>query len=429
MSNVSDRFNIRENSLIREAFYYTTHPTGVRIVICPKPELKTFYAAFATKYGSIDNEFSVNGGDYTRVPDGIAHYLEHKLFEDEEGDAFRRYEKTGASANAFTSREKTCYYFSCTRHFEQAFEVLLDFVQKPYFTPENVRKEQGIIAQEIKMSQDNPGSMVSSNLMRAMYRAHPIRDDIAGTVESISQITPELLYNCYNTFYNPNNMVLAVSGNVDPKRVLEMCDKLLLTREKFDVECRLPEDDGIIVQPFVEKAFDVPFPIFQLGFKESWRQVTERERILSGLIKKSVFGNISDFYDRMIQKKLINPGFRYGTIDVRGALGTVFKGMSRSPEALRDEIFEEIERVKRDGISPELFECARRNSYGGIIYSFNYTEDIADNLLDDIMFDIDTFAAIEAITNVTVDEANELFKLQYDISNSTLSVVRRSKEA
>ncbi len=429
MSHVSDRFDVRENTLIGETFYYTTHPTGVRIVVCPKPEIKTYYATFATKYGSIDNEFRVNGGEFTRVPDGIAHYLEHKLFESEDGDTFQRFEKTGACANAFTSREKTGYYFSCTRYFDQAFEILLDFVQKPYFTPENVQKEQGIIAQEIKMSQDSPGRKVSTNLMKAMYRDHPIRDDVAGTVESIAQITPELLYKCYNTFYNPNNMVLAVSGNVDPQQVLAMCDKLLLPRERLEIERRIPEDDGKIVQPFIEEECDVPFPIFQLGFKERWREMSAREGILSGLIRKSVFGSISDFYDRMIRKKLINPGFGYSSVDVRGALASVFKGVSRSPESLRDEIFEEIERVKRDGIPPRIFECARRSCFGAIISCFNYTEDIADNLQDDIMFDVDTFAAIKAATDVTVEEANELFRRQYDISNSSLSVVRRSKEA
>ena len=429
MTDGNDRFHVFQDSFTGETVYYLTHPTGVKIAICPKPEKKIAYATFGAKYGSIDNDFSFNGGEFTRVPDGIAHYLEHKLFENEDCGAFERYAKTGASANAYTSYDKTCYYFSCTRHFEQAFEILLDFVQNPYFTEENVQKEKGIIEQEIQMYLDSPGSKVFSNLMKAMYLDHPIRNEVAGTVESISQITPELLYKCYNTFYNPNNMVLAVAGKVDPQEVLAMCDRLLLPKERLDIVSRYPDDDGRIVQPFIEEELDVPFPLFQLGFKESWRQLSEHERILSGIIRNAVFGSVSDFYDRMIQKKLINPNFGSSSFEVRGAMGCIFQGMSSSPEALRDEIFEEIEIVKRDGIPPDLFECARRSCYGGIISGFNYTEDIADNLQEDIMFGIDTFGTIKAAADVTVEEANALFCRQFDISNSSLSVVRRSKEA
>ena len=190
MSSYSDRFEVREDRLTGETVYFTTHPTGVKIAICPKPEFKTSYAVFGTKYGSIDNDFSVDGGEFTRVPDGIAHYLEHKLFENEDCDAFERYAKLGACANAYTSFDKTCYLFACAREFDKALEILLDFVQKPYFTEETVRKEQGIIAQEIGMYRDNPGWCVFFNLMKAMYRDHPIKIDVAGTMESISLITP-----------------------------------------------------------------------------------------------------------------------------------------------------------------------------------------------------------------------------------------------
>ncbi len=428
MSDVMDRFRIHEDSLTGETVYYTTHPTGVKIAICPKPEFKTAYATFGTKYGSIDNDFSVDGGEFTRVPDGIAHYLEHKLFENEDCGAFERYAKTGACANAYTGYDKTCYLFSCTRHFEEAFGILLDFVQKPFFTEETVEKERGIIAQEIKMYQDSPGWQVFANLMKAMYREHPVRIDVGGTVESISQITPELLYQCYHTFYNPDNMVLTVAGKVDPQRVLELCDELLQPKERHEIVRRSPEDDGKVVQSFIEQESDVPLPLFQLGFKQSYRRISERERILSGIFRSAVFGPISDFYDRMMRKKLINPGFGADSLYLRGASASLFQGMSASPETLRDEIFEEIERVKREGICPRLFECARRSCYGGMVTLFNNADDIADYLCDDLMFGTDTFVAARAAADVTVEEANELFREQYDISNSSLSVVRRGKE-
>lgn len=429
MSGLTDRFTVREDGLTKETVYYTTHPTGVKIAICPKPEVKTAYAVFGTKYGSIDNDFSVDGGEFTRVPDGIAHYLEHKLFENEDCEAFAQYAKIGACANAYTGFEKTCYLFSCTREFEQALRILLDFVQKPFFTEETVRKEQGIIAQEIDMYRDNPGWHVFFNLVRAMYRDHPIRTDIAGTAESISQITPELLYRCYDAFYNPNNMVLAVAGNVQPQRVLELCDELLIPKPQHEIVTRCPEDDGHVVRSFTECEFDVPMPLFQLGFKQKFRQLTERERVLLGIVKTAVFGPVSDFYSRMMKKKLIGSDFAPGLMYIRGVLASTFQGMSSSPEALRDEIFEEIERVRRDGISPRLFECLRRSSYGGQILMYNNPDDIAENLVSDLMFGTDVFDGLRAAAEVTVDEGDQLFSEMFDISNSSLSVVRPGKEA
>lgn len=429
MSERNDRFEIRHDRLTGETVYYTTHTTGVKIAICPKPEHHSSYAVFGAKYGSIDNDFSVDGGEFTRVPDGIAHYLEHKLFENEDCGAFERFAKTGACANAFTSFDRTCYFFSCTSNFDQSLEILLDFVQKPYFTEETVCKEQGIIAQEIGMYRDSPNWLVFFSLMKAMYREHPIRNDIAGTVESIAQITPELLYTCYCTFYNPSNMALTVCGKVDPNRVMEICDCMLLPNETQDIVSRCPEDDGRIVESYTEHEFDVPVPIFQLGFKEKYGRLTERDRVLASIVRKAVFGPSTDFYNRMVQKKLINNAFGGDYIYLRGVQATVFQGMSDSPEALRDEIFEEIERVTRDGISPRLFECARRGSYGGQIALYDSADDIADNLWDDVMFGSDSFEALQAVTQITLDEANEKFRHLFDITNSSLSVVRRHKEA
>ena len=426
---MTDRFTVFHDELTQETVYYTTHPTGVKIAICPKPYIKSAYAVFGTKYGSIDNDFSVDGGEFTRVPDGIAHYLEHKLFENEDCEAFEQYAQIGACANAYTGFDRTCYLFSCTREFDHAFRILLDFVQNPFFTEETVRKEQGIIAQEIDMYRDNPGWHLYYNLMKAMYRDHPIRTDIAGTAESISQIMPELLYRCYDAFYNPNNMVLSVAGNVNPDRVLELCDELLKSKPQHEIVSRCPEDDGSVIQTFTECEYDVPMPLFQIGFKKKYRRLTERERVLLGIVRAAVFGPVSDFYSRMMNKKLIGTDFAPGFIYLRGVLVSTFQGMSRSPEAIRDEIFEEIERVKREGISPRVFECLRRSSYGGQIIMYNNPDDIAEILLGDLMNGTNVFEGLRAATEITVDEGNQLFSEMFDISNSSLSVVRRGKEA
>ena len=228
------------SSILDERYYEIDHPTGLKIFVMPKAHYRSAYAVIGTKYGSIDNRFKrSDAAEYTQVPEGIAHFLEHKLFESEELDAFQRFAATGASANAYTSFDKTCYLFQCSDRFDQSLEILLDFVQHPYFTPQTVEKEQGIIGQEITMYYDVPGWMSTFNLLRCLYKNHPVRIDIAGTVESISHITDKLLYDCYNTFYNLHNMALAVVGNVTPEQVLAVCDRCL-TDSRCDGRAGVP---------------------------------------------------------------------------------------------------------------------------------------------------------------------------------------------
>ena len=232
---------------VGDSYWKIQHPSGLTILLYPKENCSTTYAIFGTRYGSIDNCFQRSDEPAPEtVPEGIAHYLEHKLFESEDGDAFERYAKTGASANAFTSFESTCYLFSCTDKLYESLEILLDFVQSPYFTEQTVQKEQGIIGQEIKMYDDDPSWRVMFNYLKAMYHSHPIKEDIAGTVESIAKITPELLYRCYNTFYNLGNMVLALAGNFDKEKVLEVCDRMLKPAEPVSVRRVFSQPDSIV---------------------------------------------------------------------------------------------------------------------------------------------------------------------------------------
>ena len=249
--------NIQEikSERAHDSYYKITHDSGLTIFVYPKQGYKSAYAIFGTKYGSINTCFSLDGGEKITVPDGIAHYLEHKLFESEDGDAFARYAKTGANANAYTSFEKTCYLFSCTDRFDESFEILLDFVQNPYFTAQTVAKEQGIIGQEIKMYDDSPDWRVMFNMLGGMYHNHPVKIDIAGTVESIAEITAEKLYDIYNVFYNLNNMVLCVSGNVTVEQVLKTADKMLKPCEKHTIQNFFKDEPREIAQPYVEQNF------------------------------------------------------------------------------------------------------------------------------------------------------------------------------
>ena len=217
-----------ESARTGDFYYKGRHPSGLDIYLYPKENGRSTRAVFGTKYGSIDNCFQRSDeASAETFPEGIAHYLEHKLFESEDGDAFARYAETGANANAFTGFESTCYVFSCTDRLYDSLRILLDFVQSPYFTEETVAKEQGIIGQEIKMYEDLPGWRVFFNYLQAMYHSHPVRKDAAGTIESIAEITPEHLYRCYNTFYNLNNMALVLSGKFDVDKVITVCDEML----------------------------------------------------------------------------------------------------------------------------------------------------------------------------------------------------------
>lgn len=282
---------IHESKELRERLYEIDHSSGLKIFVMPKENYKSAYAVIGTKYGSIDTCFKRGDqADFTRVPEGIAHFLEHKLFESEDLDAFTRYAETGASANAYTSFDKTCYLFQCSDRFEDSLRILLDFVTHPYFTKETVEKEQGIIGQEITMYYDVPGWMSTFNLLRCLYKNHPVRIDIAGTVESISEITDKLLYDCYNTFYNLNNMALAVVGNVQPEQVVKICDEMLQKAPDIKIERVFEEEPREIVKNFEEYHLAVSVPVFSFGYKEacktpvrSIREIVEMEILLEVL--------------------------------------------------------------------------------------------------------------------------------------------------
>src|SRR3954453_11844038 len=211
-----------EFNQIQEEIYHEKLENGLEVFILPKKGFNKTYATFTTKYGSIDNHFMpLEKSEFLKVPDGIAHFLEHKLFEKEDGDVFQQFSKQGASANAFTSFTRTAYLFSSTSNVELNLDTLMDFVQEPYFSEKTVEKEKGIIGQEITMYDDNPDWRLYFGLIQNLYQNHPVKIDIAGTIESISHINKDLLYECYNTFYHPSNMLLFIVGPVDPNQFMD----------------------------------------------------------------------------------------------------------------------------------------------------------------------------------------------------------------
>ena len=408
---------------LREKYYEIEHSSGLRIFVLPKEGYRSTYAIIGTPFGSINTEFDLKDGK-VRVPDGIAHYLEHKLFESEDGDAFAKYAETGANANAYTSFDKTCYLFNCTEQFEKSLSILLELVTSPYFTEETVAKEQGIIGQEIKMYEDSPEWRVLFNLLGAMYHNHPVKVDIAGSIESIAEITPESLYTCYNSYYNLHNMALSVVGNVDVDTVLKICDKYLKEQDKTEVKSIFPAEPYEVKDDYVEQIFPVAVPIFNMGFKlKADRLHNEEELALLDIILFMLSSSTSPMYRELMDKGLINSTFSYEMFEGGGYSAILFSGESRDPESAAGIIKAYFEKAKSEGLDKQDFEDAKKATYGDALSSLNSVETIA-NMLEDFYFSKrNIFTYYDAIGNASLDKAFELLNT-IDTNNTSLSVVK-----
>ncbi len=417
---------IIENKRLDEKYTVIDHPSGLKICIWKMKDYSTSYVLFGTKYGSVNTTFKTKKDkDFESVPNGIAHYLEHKLFENEDCDVFKLYAETGASGNAYTSFDKTCYLFSCTDNFEKSLEILLNFVQKPYFTEETVAKEQGIIGQEIRMYDDNPNWCVFYNMLEAVYENNPVRINIAGTVESISHITPELLYRCYYAFYNLQNMVLSIAGDVDEDKILEICDRLLIPNEDMELKCSFPEEPKGVVKSIVRKKMEVAVPIFNLACKCD--AIPEKEslkaEVEANIVMSLIAGRSSELYKRMYDEGLINSEFSAEIFSGYGFFLPVFGGESRDPEKVMQLISEEIERAKKEGLDNELFESAKKAYYASLVNDLNSPAEVATNMINKTMCGFTAFDEIETIASVTLEDVKKRLELSFDTSRMALSVI------
>lgn len=405
-----------------ESYVRAEHSSGLTVYILEKPQYNSAYAIFGTKYGSIDNCFSVDG-EKCEVPEGIAHFLEHKLFESEDGDAFTKYAETGAYANAFTSFDKTCYLFSCSDRFYDNLGILLNFVQSPYFTEKTVQKEQGIIGQEITMYDDSPAWRVMFNMLLAMYKNHPVRIDIAGTVESISHISADLLYKCYNTFYNPSNMFICIAGNVETEKVLEIINKSIKTTKKKQIERIMPTEPPEVVTDYVEQSLEVAQPMFCFGYKENAdRKPTVKERVCTGILLEMISGDASPLYEELINEGLINDEFSFEYFTGEGYSAVIFEGESQNPKKVAEKIKREIERLKTDGINKKLFSAVRCGMYGNAIRVFNSVEGIAMQFVDCAANGSGLFDEIKYLKSVTAEDVYKRLNL-LENDKTVLSVI------
>lgn len=419
---------IIKNERTGEQYTKIMHDSGLMILVWQTPGCAVKHALFGTRYGSVNTTFKTcDDPDFITVPNGIAHYLEHKLFENEDCDAFSLYAKTGASANAYTSFDRTCYLFSCTDNFCESLKILLDFVQAPYFTEETVRKEQGIIAQEIRMYQDNPDWRVFFNMLGGIYHENPVKIDIAGTVESIAEINADMLYRCYNTFYNLCNMTLAIAGDVDIDEILEICDKHLKKSENKELVSIVPPEPDAVAKKLITQDFEIALPMFNLGYKSKpvYGEEQLKAEILSDIVFALIADETSDFYKSLYDEGLINMTFFSETFSGNGFFVPHFGGESRNPEKAAELINKEIMRCKKAGLDRSRFDMMKKSYYGAMIRRLSSPEQLASLLVNTGIVNCGTaFSQLDIAAGVTIDECESFLRERIDPDNCTLSIVR-----
>lgn len=421
----------RENPLLREKVLYRKIEPGLTAFVQPKRGFKKKYAVLATNFGSIDSEFAVQGEEgRVKVPDGVAHFLEHKLFEYEGGSVTDDFSRLGASSNAFTNFNNTAYLFSCTDNFREGLELLLDFVQDPYFTQETVEREKGIIGQEIRMYEDNPQWRLFFNLLNGLYREHPVKIDIAGTVESIGQITPEILHQCYRTFYHPSNMAFFAVGDFNAEEVLEQVEANIKKRDYQslgDIRRYYPEEPQAIHQKRVAEKMVVSQPLFYLGFKDGDRGYNGerlfRKDIVTEVLLDIIFSSSSKLYNGLYEEGLIDDSFSASFSGHQDYGHVIVGGETRDPDALYGRILEGIRDFRDRGIGAEDFERQRKKLTGQFLRDFNSLEFIANNYLAYYFRDIDMFKYIEILEKLQVEDVQERLEGLLREDNNAVSVV------
>ena len=424
--------NIQKYEQLGETLYTKVLDNGLTVYVVPKPEFSKSYAFFATRYGGMDTKFCLDGQWYD-TPAGIAHFLEHKMFDTEDGNALQDLAANGASPNAFTSNAITGYYFESTEKFLENLRILLSFVSIPYFTKESVDKEQGIIAQEIRMYEDEPEWRVYLALVESLFEHHPVRTNVAGTVESISHITHETLYACHKAFYTPSNMVLTVAGNVDAEAVVALAEEILpKEKENFIERDYGAAEPGTAYAPGKTLHMEVSTPLFQFGVKIPAKENgldRYRQKLLGDLVCETVCGESSALYARLYEQGLINKSFSYGYEEEPGAAFLLVGGESRDPEAVRAAILEEAAHLAESGLDATQWERLKKAAYGSDVRRLNSFEHICIELAQTHFAGSQFFDFPGLYDSLTCDAGTEFLRAYFRPENTALAQVRPKGES
>lgn len=403
-----------------EEQYFGTVENGLRVYIEPKRGFRRKYATFSTRYGSVDDRFIPPGNtDAVNVPDGIAHFLEHKLFAEEDGSVDRKFSALGASCNAYTSFTKTTYLFSTVEHFDECLRILVSFVGKPHFTPENVQKEKGIIEQEIRMYEDSPQWRVFLNMIGALFPGHPVRIDIGGTVESIARIDAETLYLCYRTFYHPSNMLLFVLGDVDPYQVADLVEQQSMTdfpSFQTEVSRLYAGEEDAPSKHHVEQRLSVAVPLMALGFRDQSHlkgQELLRREILMDVLLEAIVGQASPLYNRLYQQGLLNDTFDAEHTSETSFGFTRLGGETGNPQGLKDGLFDGFDEIRGHGLDRGHFERARRKILGEYLRGFNSMNHTAESFTSWAFRGADYFSVHELLRGLSFEEGQTLMNAHF----------------
>ena len=420
---------IIENLKVKEKLYIEKLENGLTVMIIPKTGIQKKYVIWGTNYGSNDNKFIVPcENEETEVPNGVAHFLEHKLFEQENGtNSLDTLTALGVNANAYTTNDHTAYLFECTDNFYEALDELMDYVQHPFFTDENVEKEKGIIGQEIMMYDDYPDWQVYLNAMKAMYHENPIKIDITGTIETISHIDKDILYKCYKTFYNPSNMALVVAGDFDPEKIIEEIKKRLIENEnQGDIKRIYSVEDDSIVQEKIEKKFEVSRPLYTIGIKDNPNDQDEiiKKHIAIEILMNLIIGRSSNLY-----KKLYTEGIVSGQPSLDYEFGKTYAhilitGQATNPEKLYEDFKNTVKQLKEQGINEEDFVRIKKLIYGGYVKEYNDIQDISRMFLADYFRGINSFDYLEEIEGINLKYLNQIMTDIFKEEKMILSIVR-----
>lgn len=414
-----------ENKKIDEMMYKYNLDNGMQVIIIPKKNTNKKYVIWGTKFGSIDNHFiePVNHKE-VQVPDGVAHYLEHKMFEQKSGvDSLYTLMALGLDANAYTTNDHTAYLFSGCDNFYKGLDELMDYVQNPYFTDQNVEKERGIIGQEIGLYADDPFWTLYLNTMKCLYKNNPITLDIAGTVESISKITKEILYDCYNTFYHPSNMIMCIAGNFEPEKLIEEVKKRLLPKNKVGkIERIYPAYETEINMKKKETTMNINIPMFMIGYRDFMKNENSvKKDIALKIIYNSLLGKCSKAYNEMYEKGLL-----LHEIDFDYEFSDEYAHVMVSGETKNiDEVYEIMTNtLQNDEISKEDFERSKKRLYGEYVSNFEDVEDVGRMVLADSMRNINSFEYINEIEKITLDDCKKIQKEIFNKEKAVISIVK-----
>lgn len=416
-----------ENNTVKEKAYFEELENGLKVIVIPKKNTNKKMAIVGTKFGSIDNHFiKPTTKQEVSIPDGVAHFLEHKMFEQADGtNSLDTLTALGVEANAYTTNDHTAYYFETIDNFEPAFKELLNYVFHPYYTDENVEKEKGIIAQEIKMYDDDPISKVFLNALQCMYNSCPVRIDIAGTVESINKINKDILYDCYNTFYHPSNMVLAVCGDFEPEYIINLVKENMEKMDKQEkIERIYPEEKPEICQKLKEEKMEVSIPTFVIGIKDEVEDTDiVKKELLLNIILNCIFDENSKLFKELYEEGLVltEPDLGYEYSDIYSHM--MIFSTSKDPKKVFDKFKQEVNRMAKEGIDEKTFNRTRNKIYGRIVTSYNSASQIARFFMRDYLNNIVSFDDIEKWKEININDANEMLKDKFKEENMILSII------